>query len=116
MAIEITGRHMDVSDAMKEYAQQKAQQLTDAFPRIENVHIIMDVEKFRHTAEILVQGAHLRVEALETSDAMYASLDVAFEKLERQIRRMREKINDSHRTRSKLPDVEQEIQQDNSQR
>ncbi len=109
MAIEITGRHMDVSEAMKTYAQTRAAQLVGDFPRIENVHVIMDIQKFRHTAEILIQGAHLRVEAMETSDAMYASLDIAFEKAERQIRRLREKINDGHRARAPLPDVEQEI-------
>lgn len=111
MAIEITGRHMDVSDTMKEYAGTKAAGLIEAFPRIENIHVIMDVQKFRHLAEVLVQGAHLRAEAAETSDMMYSSLDAAFEKVERQIRRTREKIHDSHRSRPKMPEVEQVIQE-----
>lgn len=114
MAIEITGRHMDVSDTMKKYAEDKALALNEAFPRLENIHIIMDIQKFRHLAEVLVQGAHLRVEAMEASESMYASLDTAFDKAERQIRRMREKIHDSHRARPSLPEVEQEINKEGS--
>ncbi len=110
MAIEITGRHMDVSDMMKSYAENKALQLIKAFPRLENVHIVMDIQKFRHIAEVLVQGAHLRMEGFETSDAMYNSLDGAFEKVERQIRRLREKVQHRQRSRPALNEVEQEIQ------
>ncbi len=112
MAIEITGRHMDVSETMKTYAENKALELNKEFSRIENIHVIMDVQKFRHLAEVLVQGAHLRVEAQETSEAMYTSLDAAFEKVERQIRRVREKVQHAHRARPTLPEVEKEIQAD----
>ncbi len=110
MAIEITGRHIDISDAVKSYAENKALELDHNFPRLENIHVIMDVEKFRHHAEVVVQGAHLRVEAKETTDAMYASIDAAFEKAERQIRRLRSKIQDQHRNRPSLPEIEQAIQ------
>lgn len=110
MAIEVTGRHIDISDTMKRYAENKAMELDRNFPRLENIHVIMDVEKFRHLAEVLVQGAHLRVEAKETTDDMYASIDAAFEKAERQIRRLRRKIQDQHRNRPPLPDVEEVIQ------
>ena len=110
MAIEITGRHIDVSDAMKRYAETKALQLDQDFPRLENIHIIMDVQKFRHFAEVLIQGAHMRIEARETTDDMYASIDAAFDKAERRLRRLREKIQDAHRNRPPLPEVEQRIQ------
>ncbi len=112
MAIEITGRHIEISDIMKSYAENKALQLDRDFPRLENIHVIMDVQKFRHLAEVLVQGAHLRVEAKETTDEMYASIDAAFEKVERQIRRLRQKIQHQHRNRPTLPEVEQQIQGD----
>ncbi len=113
MAIEITGRHMEVSDAMKTYAEDKALRLTTEFPRVENIHIIMDVQKFRHLAEVLIQGAHMRIEASETTDEMYSALDAAFEKAERQIRRLRGKIQHKNRNRPSLPEVEEKIQHEN---
>ena len=109
MHINVTGRHMDITDAIRDYATQRVEQELGDFPRIESVHAILSVEKYRHKAEIVVQAKnHIRVDAREESEDMYASIDTAVDKAEKQLRRLRDKIQD-HKSRERLADVELEI-------
>ncbi len=102
MPIEITARHMNSAPEAKTYAEDKCAKLMDLFPRIEHIHVIMDVEKHRQIAEIVVQAKnHIRIEADETSDDLVNSVDVAFERAEKQLRKLREKVQD-HRVK---PDI-----------
>jgi len=95
MSIEITARHMNSAPEAKAYAEEKATRLMDIFPRVEHIHVILDVEKHRHEAEIVIQAKnHIRVEASETSDDLVNSVDVAFERAEKQLRKLREKVQD----------------------
>lgn len=99
MSMEITARHMVGADSAKHYAQERSEKLMEQFPGIEHIHVILDVEKHRHEAEVVVQAKnHVRVEAAESSDAMANSIDVAFERTEKQLRKVREKIQD-HRVK-----------------
>ncbi len=99
MSIEVTARHMEGAEAAKTYAQERSEKLMGMFPRVEHVHVILDVQKHRNIAEVVVQAKnHIRVEAAETSDDMANSLDVAFERTEKQLRKLREKIQE-HRVK-----------------
>ena len=101
MVIEITGRHMDVTEAVKEYAQKKVERTVSEFPHVLSVHVILDVQKYRHIAEVVVQGKdHLHIEASEDSENMYASIDAVVDKIEKQLRRTREKVH-NHKGRKK---------------
>ncbi len=94
MSIEITVRHINAS-GIQEYAREKGEALAEAFPRIEHVHIILDVEKHRHVAECIVQAKrHVHVEASETSDNFRTAIDVAVEKAEKQLRKLEDRIQD----------------------
>ncbi len=53
MSIEVTTRHMQGEDDIKEYAESRATELADAFPSCEHVHIILDHEKYLFNAEVL---------------------------------------------------------------
>ena len=104
MSIEITARHMNSAPEAKAYAEDKANKLMELFPRVEHVHVILDVEKHRQEAEVVVQAKnHIRVEASETSDDLVNSVDVAFERAEKQLRKLREKVQD-HRIKPGAPD------------
>ena len=112
MTINITSRHADVSDAMKAHVHSKLAAVLDAYPEVEYAHVIMDVQKFRHIIEVVVQGKnHMRIEAKEESDDMYASVDKVADKADRQLRRLRDKVVDHKSTkhRTKLADFEQEL-------
>ena len=111
MQISVTGRHMDITDAIRTYAHDKVEDELAEFPRVVNVHVILDIEKYRHLAEIVVQAAnHIQVDARAESDDMYVSIDGAVDKAAKQLRRLRDKIQ-SHKTRDKLSDIEVEADQ-----
>ena len=114
MTINITSRHADISDTQKTHVQAKLAAMLEAYPEVEYAHVIMDTQKFRHIIEVVVQGKHhLRIEAKEESDDMYVSVDKVVDKVDRQLRRSRDKVVDhkSGKHRTKLTDFEQELKQ-----
>jgi putative sigma-54 modulation protein len=101
MAIEITARHLRIDSTQQDVARAKAEQLIAEFPKIEHVHVIMDMQRHQFTAEFVVQHKALaKVEAKEQCEDLMAAIDKAFEKVEKQIRKHREKVVESHHARS----------------
>jgi putative sigma-54 modulation protein len=95
MPIEVTARHMHASQATQDYARQKAQELVDEFTRVEHIHVILDRQKRQHTAEFVIQAKnHIRVEAEESADDLLVAVDQAVEKVAKQLRRLRDKVQD----------------------
>ena len=105
MAIDVTVRHMDASSSVQQYAREKAQALVELFPRTESVHVVLDVEKYRQLAEVVLQAKnHIRVEAQsESDDNMRAAIDQAMDKAETQMRKLRDKVQ-SHRVKRGQPE------------
>jgi putative sigma-54 modulation protein len=61
------------------------------------VQVVLELQKRVHTAEVIVKGKdHIHLEAEESSENMYTSIDQAIEKIERQLRKKREKVQDHH--------------------
>ncbi|MDP2990481.1 MAG: ribosome-associated translation inhibitor RaiA [Kiritimatiellota bacterium] len=112
MTINITSRHADISETQKAHVHSKLAAVLEAYPEVEYAHVIMDTQKFRHIIEVVVQGKHhLRIEAKDESDDMYASVDKVADKVDRQLRRSRDKVVDhkNAKHRAKLADFEQEL-------
>ncbi len=108
MSIEVTARHMDDVGDIQELAREKAEMLFADFPRVEHVHVILDNEKHRFKAEFFVQAKnHIRVEADDTTDNMRLSITNAALKAEKQLRRLRDKVQD-HRPKQKEAHPKQE--------
>jgi putative sigma-54 modulation protein len=95
MAIEITARHMNATAEVQRYAQSKAGTIMEDFPKVEHVHMVLDVEKHRNIVGVFVQAKkHLRLEAQEASDKMVTAIDLATEKIRKQLGRVRDKVHD----------------------
>jgi ribosomal subunit interface protein len=97
MPIDVTSRHMRASGDLQDYAWRKAEELLEEFSLIEHIHVILDIEKHgkRHEAEVVLQvKRHGQFEAAESSSNLRISLDGAFEKVERQMRRLHDKVAD----------------------
>lgn len=112
MNINITARHMAITDAIKTHVYAKLAGVLQEFPQVEHAHVILDMQKFRHIVEVTIQAkSHVRVEAKAVTDDMYKSIDEVVDKVDRQLRRAREKrVNhkgSQHRT--KLADFEQTL-------
>ena len=95
MQVHITGRHFDVSDAIREYATEKAEKLQRIYDAINEVEIVMkgDDRTFHCEWIVHLQNApHVVIDV--THESMYAAVDVAADKAMRQVRRQKEKLTD----------------------
>ncbi len=103
MDITVTGRHVEVTPALREYAVKKLDHIGIDFPRILSAHFILEVQKFRQIAELIIQcGNHITIEAREISEDLYASIDRVVDKVARQMRKYKTKIQ-NHRPRNAAP-------------
>lgn len=91
--ISVTGRHLAITAAINDYAQRKVESLHLNYPRIVNAHVILEVEKHRHRAElVLVCCNHITIEASEECEDLYASIDLAVSKVARQMRKYKTRL------------------------
>jgi putative sigma-54 modulation protein len=98
--IQVTGRHVSVTDAMKEYCRRRLAGLHLDYPKIIEVQMILDVEKYRHMAEVILHCSnHITLEASTESDDMYASIDQVVDKIARQMRKYKTRLMRHHRPR-----------------
>jgi putative sigma-54 modulation protein len=93
MNIKITGRHMELSDALKVYIENALKKVKVHFDRVIDVDFVLDVEKHRHIAEVNLHANGVRIHSKEASSDMYASVDAVLEKLEKQARKYKDRIN-----------------------
>jgi putative sigma-54 modulation protein len=98
--IQVTGRHVSVTEAMKEYCRRRLAGLHLDYPKIIEVQIILDVQKYRHTAEVVLHCSnHITLEASSESDDMYVSVDEVVDKIARQMRKYKTRLMRQHRPR-----------------
>lgn len=98
MEIDITGRHFEVGEALKETVTEKVGKLVKYAPKLEHAHVVLEVQKFRHIAEITLRGKNLRTTAKEESGDMYSAFDKCLGTAQLQLRRQHEK-NKDHKAR-----------------
>jgi len=95
MSIDITVRHMSINVATQDYARQKAEELLSSFDILEHVHVILDHQKHSTFTEVVaVAKKHITIEASGTDDKIIVSMDKAFAKVEKQLRKVADKIHD----------------------
>ena len=92
MEFNVTFRHMEPSDPVREYALEKIKRIEKYLQPPVAVHVILEVDKFMHRAEVDVtaKGGHFSAE--EVTADMYAAIDKVVDKLERQVQRHKEKV------------------------
>jgi putative sigma-54 modulation protein len=96
MQINISGRHVEVTDSMKEYVTSKLERLTHHHDRITSTHVILSVDKLVQKAEATIHVSGKDVHADASHDDMYAAIDLLTDKLDRQLIKHKEKMR-SHR-------------------
>lgn len=99
MQLNISGHHVDVTEALKNYVTEKFDRLERHYDHITNVHVVLSVEKVAQRAEATahVSGAELFADA--TSEDMYAAIDALTDKLDRQLLKHKEKLVSRHHGR-----------------
>ena len=96
MNFSLTGHHLDITPAIRDYVMAKLERVTRHFDDVIDVNVVMSVEKLRHKVEVNLhtRGKDIHVEAIEPD--MYAAIDVLADKLDRQVLKHKEK-RESHR-------------------
>ncbi len=96
MQLKITGRHIEVTEALNNYIHEKFSRISRHFDQVLNIDVVLEVQKLEHKSEasLYVSGNHIF--ANSSSSDMYASIDSLTDKLDRQLLKHKEKIKDHH--------------------
>ena len=95
--VMVTGRHMHITDGMKQHAIDRVSKLEHIADRIIDVNVTMDIQKLSHHVEILMKYGHILIRSHAQTTDMYISIDQAVAKLEHQLRRYKRKLHDHHK-------------------
>jgi putative sigma-54 modulation protein len=96
MQLNVSGHHVEVTESLREYVETKIEKLERHFDIVSDVHCILTVEKLQHKAEatVNVNGGTIYADAIE--EDMYAAIDGLIDKLDRRVRKHKEKLVDHH--------------------
>jgi putative sigma-54 modulation protein len=102
MNLNLTGHHMEITPALRDYVTAKLERVTSHFDQVIDVKVTLSVEKLQQKVEVTlhVPGNDLHVES--SDDNMYSAIDLLTDKLDRQILKHKEKQGDHHRVNGAL--------------
>jgi putative sigma-54 modulation protein len=92
MQLSVTFRHMDPSEALKTYVQERTTRLTKYIDRPLESQVTLTVQKFRQIADVVINADGIRIAGQEAHEDMYAAIDLVMDKIERQVKKYKGKI------------------------
>jgi len=93
MHLSVTFRHMDATDPLKEYAVEKLHKIRKYFPDPIQAHVVLSTEKHLHHADVYITLHNgIVLKGRESTEDMYSSVDLVMAKIERQVRKYKERI------------------------
>ena len=92
MQTSVTFKNIDPSDHLKAYVTEKLNRFDKLLDNPAEANVVLTVEKFRHISDININGDRLSINSTEETDDMYSAIDMALDKLEKQIKKSKEKI------------------------
>ena len=104
MNLSVSGHHLEVTAAIRTYVHAKLERVSRHFDHVIDAHVILTVEKLRQKAEVTlhVPGRDLHCEC-ENAD-LYAAIDLLADKLDRQVLRYKDKLQDKSKVQDKPAD------------
>ena len=99
MQIEVIGQNVEVTQALRAYVSEKLERLDRHFGNLISTHVVLRLERVQHYAEgtVRVGGRPQDIHADADAEDMYAAIDLLVDKLDRQVRRHKQKVTDHHR-------------------
>jgi len=95
MQVSVVGKHIEVTDSLKQYATDKFNRLEKYLPKtVQAVITLAVVKKVHHIAEAVIKSNGVLIQASEETAEMYSAIDLLIEKIERRVRRYKEKLVD----------------------
>ena len=98
MQLNVSGHHVEITEALRGYVESKIEKIERHFDLVSDVNCILTVEKLRHKAEATIKVNGGTIYADNTEGDMYAAIDGLVDKLDRRVRKYKEKLVD-HRAR-----------------
>lgn len=92
MAVDITGRHIEITPAIRKYTLEKLRKLSKYLDDIIETHVVLSVEKHRHFAEMVVHSRTARLSSHGETEDLYSAISLVVDKLERQAHKHKEKM------------------------
>ena len=92
--IQVTFRHVDPSQALKDYSVEKLGRLQKVVDKPFDANVTLSVEKHRHIAEVFMTAPGVTIKAFESTEDLYSAIDLVCDKVERQLKKYREKQKD----------------------
>lgn len=92
MQLTFTGRNLEITEALRRYAEEKVVRLQKFVDQITSAHVILSIEKHRRIAEVTLRVRDLTIRGEESSNDLYSAIDLVGDKIERQIVRYKEKF------------------------
>lgn len=104
MQSTVTGHHIEVTPALRAYVTEKLQRISRHFEHVISANCVLSVEKLEHKAEgnITVAGGGRSIFAVAVANDLYAAIDGLIDKLDRQVKRHKEKLKDHHRNQRNI--------------
>ena len=106
MRLSVTGHHIEVTSALRDYVHVKLGRIERHFDHVGDIHCILTVEKLLHKAEATAHLSGGSIHADSSADDMYAAIDGLIDKLDRQVRKHKEKSTDHHAREAGKPRFE----------
>jgi putative sigma-54 modulation protein len=102
MQINLTGHHVELTTPMRDYVNSKMERLERHFDHVTDIHVVLSVEKLRHKAEATMHVSGGTIYADAVQEDMYAAIDSLVDKLDRQVKKHKEKITDHHQSEGSI--------------
>jgi putative sigma-54 modulation protein len=96
MQLDLSGHHVEITESMRGYVLKKFEKISRHFEQVIDIHCVLTVEKLRHKAEatLMMRGNKIYADATEIN--MYAAIDALSDKLDRCVKKHKEKVSDHH--------------------
>ncbi len=101
MQVNLSGHHVEITDSMRNYVNEKIEKLDRHFDQALDIHIVLTVERLRHKAEATLHVSGINLHADDVQEDMYAAIDGLVDKLDRQVKKHKEKLVSHHARETK---------------
>ena len=117
MRITVKGRNIEITDSIRAYAEEKIGKVVNHYDQIQSIDIVLNVIKNpsvsqSHTAEVICKFVSGSVQAEESAETMYASIDLVADKINRQVKKFKEKQISTSKNQSIRTDVIEEKEEE----
>lgn len=110
MKLDLTGRNIEITPAIRDFTRDKLAKLEKCIDDIIEAHAILSVEKHRHIAELVIKGRHHVFTGTDETGDLYASIGNVVDKIEKQARRLKDKVTTRRKRARPGPEVAAAVQ------